>query len=263
MSDDIVERIADAMPLEKGDRTLIASDVRQMCRFLRLDKLTDELHHFIDLLKEKVGEEGTLLFPTYNWNFCKGIPFDYKKTRSRTGSLSQMALKRDDFTRTHHALYSFAVWGKGTERLYNMNDANSFVGDTPFDWLYRNNGKMIMLDVTPNRCFTFIHYCEETNHVDYRFVKEFHGKYIDEWDQESERMYSMFVRYLDERNVTLHPDTYDWFRSSGVLKETKVEGIPVGCMLFTESFDFMTQDIQHNDARHLIVRAGSNIGGDG
>ena len=256
MSDDIVERIADAIPLERGDRALIASDIRQMCWAIHYDDLTARLHQFIELLKEKIGAEGTLLFPTYNWDFCKGVTFNYKKTRSRTGSLSQLALNREDFTRTHHALYSFAVWGKESERLYNMNDSNSFVGDTPFDWLYRNGGKMIMLDVTPNRCFTFIHYCEEKNQVDYRFLKEFHGKYIDENDQESERMYSMFVRYLDERNVILNPNDHEWFKSEGVLKEQLVDEIPIGCMLFDEAYKLMDHDIKHNAARNLIVHTG-------
>ena len=257
MANDIIERIAEAVPLERGDRVLFASDVKHMCWEIHYDDMSVQLNRFIDLLKEKVGAEGTLLFPTYNWNFCKGVPFNYKKTRSKTGALSQLALTRKDFTRTHHALYSFAVWGKDTKRLYEMNDSNSFVGDTPFDYLYRNGGKMIMLDVTPNRCLTFIHYVEEANKVDYRFLKAFHGKYIDEYEQESERTYTMFVRYLDERNVELNPSDHEWFKSEGVLKEQSVDEIPIGCMRFQEAYDLIDYDIKHNAAHNIVVPASS------
>lgn len=225
MANDIIERIAEAIPLECGDRVLIASDITNVCLDMDYDEATASLHRLIDLLKEKVGSEGTLLFPTYNWGFCKGIPFNYKKTRSRTGALSQLALKRKDFTRTHHALYSFAVWGKDTRQLYAMNDRNSFVGDTPFEYLHHNNGKMIALDT--KNFFTFVHYVEEKNHVPYRFLKEFHGKYIDENDQESERTYTMYVRYLDERNVQGNLRFHVWMHEEGVQKEYVVQGIPI------------------------------------
>lgn len=254
MDNDIFEKIAETMPIERGDRVLFASDITNAGYEVEFDRLTGKLHQFVDLLKEKVGEEGTLLFPTYNWDFCKGKPFNYKKTRSRTGALSQLVLKRTDFTRTHHALYSFAVWGRETKLLYDMNDKNSFVGNTPFDWLYKNNGKMIAMDT--NNFFTFAHYVEEANNVDYRFVKDFHSKYIDEWDRESERTYSMFVRYLDERHVSGNPNFHRWLRAEGVQHEQSVQGIPIWLIGFKESFELLTHDIKTNSARNLIIHDG-------
>ena len=43
-----------------------------------------------------VGKNGTIFIPTYNWDFCKGKTFHYKKTRSQSGSLGNIALKRKD-----------------------------------------------------------------------------------------------------------------------------------------------------------------------
>ena len=253
MANDIVERIAEAIPLERGDRTLIASDITRMCLEIDHDDVRMALNRLIDLLKMKVGEDGTLLFPTYNWGFCKGLPFDYKKTRSKTGSLSQLALRRRDFTRTRHAIYSFAVWGKDTKELFDMNDRNSFVGDTPFSYFHRNGGKMIALDATS--FFTFLHYVEEKNQVPYRFLKAFHGKYIDENDQESERTYTMYVRYLDERNVQRNPHFHAWMHEQGVQHEQTVQGIPIWCIGFKDAYELITHEIKHNAARNIIVHA--------
>ena len=41
----------------------------------------------IEIIKEIVTRQGTILFPTFNWNFCKGGTFDYRKTKSLSGSL--------------------------------------------------------------------------------------------------------------------------------------------------------------------------------
>ena len=256
MANDIIERIAEAIPLERGDCTLIASDIKNMCMDMDYDEAKENLNRFIDLLKEKVGSEGTLLFPTYNWNFCKGVTFNYKKTHSKTGALSTIALRREDFTRTHHALYSFAVWGKDAKKLFDMNDPNSFVGDTPFEYLLLNRGKMIAVDT--NNFFTFVHYVEEKNQVPYRFLKAFHGKYIDEDEQESERTYTMYVRYLDDRNVQGNLHFHAWMHEQGVQHEQTVSGIPIWLIGFKDSYELITHDIKYNEARHIITRPSRN-----
>ena len=38
---------------------------------------------FINLIIKEIGINGTLIFPTYNWDFCRGKTFDIKNSRSR------------------------------------------------------------------------------------------------------------------------------------------------------------------------------------
>ena len=174
------EDVVEAMPFEKGDSILVASDVSEFLMAAFLEGKHFDLDHLIDLIQEKLTSDGTLLFPTYNWKFCSGKVFDYHKTKSRTGALSQKALKRPDFVRTTHPLYSFAVWGKDAEYLHSLLNINSFVGGTPFEYLNdTKQSKMLMLDVD-SRCFTFQHYVEERVHAPYRYLKKFTAPYIDE-----------------------------------------------------------------------------------
>ena len=64
------EDLVAELPLERGDRVLVASDVTTLCwEALQQGKKFD-LDRLIDLLQKKIGPEGTLLFPTYNWAFC-------------------------------------------------------------------------------------------------------------------------------------------------------------------------------------------------
>ena len=76
------EDLVAELPLERGDRVLVASDVTTLCwEALQQGKKFD-LDRLIDLLQKKIGPEGTLLFPTYNWDFCHGKAFDYRKNIS-------------------------------------------------------------------------------------------------------------------------------------------------------------------------------------
>ena len=250
----IFEEVAAAIPLKKGDCALIASDITRLCEQLTKNETLKGLSYLIDLLQEKVGREGTLLFPTYNWGFCKGIPFDYNKTRSKTGALSQAALIRNDFIRTKHPIYSFAVWGKDATKLFAMNDSNSFMGDTPFRYLHENDGLMVMLDVMPLHSFTFVHYVEECCDVDYRFRKEFPSTYIDEEGNETQRVYTMFVRYLDERSVETNPIMNTWLAEQNVLKENTVRTIPVKFLRFTKAYKLIENDIEKDNAKHIMFR---------
>ena len=122
----LVEEIIEAFEIKKGDVVFISSDIlRMLCLGIELNCPVD-LNHFIDLLTDKIGPTGTLLFPTYNWDFCKGKTFDYYKTPSKTGSLGNVALKHAGFKRTRHPIYSFAVWGKDQDYLCSLKNVHSF-----------------------------------------------------------------------------------------------------------------------------------------
>lgn len=250
------EELAKYLPIDRGDSVLVASDVTYLCWLAYREGKIFDLDRLIDCLQEKLGAEGTLLFPTYNWKFCKGIPFDYRKTKSEVGSLSQVALNRKDFTRTRHALYSFAVWGKDRDLLVAKNDSNSFAGDTPFDYFYHNGSKMIILNAT--FCFTFMHYVEETIGVDYRFCKEFHGEYIDVDGIRSERMYSMYVRYLDDRIVELHPDMDRWCLEEGAFHDVPNPFMPMWVSCFQEAYGVLARDIKENHSSHMVSFTGAH-----
>ena len=247
------EDLVDALPINKGDRVLIASDVTRVCWDALCQKKKFDLNHFIDLLQDKVGLNGTLLFPTYNWDFCHGAAFDYYKTGSKTGALGKTALRRDDFRRTKHALYSFAVWGKDSDRLVAMNDANSFKGDTPFDYFYREKAKMIIIDVVPAHSFTFVHYVEEMVGVDYRFVKSFSGEYRDENGVSSNRTYKMYVRYLDGDKATVdNPKQSEWLIKSGAIQEKKLGDITIGYSDFDHAYHVIEKELKDYKGRHLV-----------
>ena len=151
------------------------------------------------MLKEKIGSTGNLLFPTYNWGFCQGKVYHYRKTRSLCGTLSNTALQRNDFVRTKNPIYSFAVYGKDMELISNMHHKDCFSLDSPFGYLIKKKAKNLFLNLHYRiGGFPFVHVVEQEVGVKYRFKKDFTSNYIDKEEGKNLETFSMFVRDISK-----------------------------------------------------------------
>ena len=85
MSDYIkLKDLAKHLHINRGDNIFVTSDVKQLLYSLVSEGDDTDLNILIDGIIDIIGEEGTLVFPTFNWDFCKGVPFDIKKTPCKT-----------------------------------------------------------------------------------------------------------------------------------------------------------------------------------
>lgn len=240
------------MDINKGDTIFISSDTKKILWDAIENQSDTDLNKLIDGLIERVGNEGTIIIPTFNWGFCKGETFDYKKTRGKTGTLGNLALKRNDFKRTKHPIYSFAVFGKYKNELCEMNNIDSFGEDSPFSFFREHNVKNYIIDVTLQHCFTFAHYAEEQSGVvTYRFIKEFQANYIDEYGRIERKTYSMFVRKMDSNVETLIDPIENDFISAGAEIIIEINSSKIRLIYMKEAYDIMMDDIIYNKARKL------------
>ena len=247
------ERIVDYLDINEGDILLVGSDITLLGLSAYYNGEQFEPNKFIDSIIRKIGQNGTLLFPTYNWGFCKGEIFDYKNTVSQTGSLSNVALKRKDFVRTKHPIYSFAVWGWDRSKLYNMDNTSSFGSDSPFAYLKENDAKMLIIGVSYQNSFTFMHHVEEMEKAPYRYLKNFKSKYIDGKGEESIRTYSMCVRDL-ELGVITRFDLENEMKENGVAKHCTINNIEIINVNLKKAYTVIKNDIINNGGNKLHKR---------
>jgi hypothetical protein len=190
--------------IERGDMVYVASDATYLLAAARKRWGTQEpfdreefLHSFVDDLQNAVGDAGTLLFPVFTWRFCRGEAFDQRKTTGEVGALNNWVLaNRRDFRRTRHPMYSFMVWGRGAEELLALDNVDAWDEKSPFAYLHTHGGKMLLVNVSLQRAFTFMHYVERSIKVPYRYLKSFRGNYTDENGCTEERSYVLYVRDL-------------------------------------------------------------------
>lgn len=118
-----------------------------------------------------------IIIPTYNYNFPKTKKFDYKKDESQVGTFSNYFYKKFVSFRTKVPIFS--TCNNFKYNFYNtMELLDPFGTNSEFDYIYKNNGKII--NFGSSFAPTFIIYIERSliNGVFYRYSKYFTGKTI-------------------------------------------------------------------------------------
>ena len=179
--------------LGEGDLMLLHSDVRGTIRdFLKKKIKITPLDIFNSFL-ETVGPSGTILFPNFDINLSNKMTFDLQNSNSKMGILTEIARKHYDSYRTKHPLLSFSVIGKKKKLFYSCDDYTGIGQSSPFDILYKNNGKIAILNLRENDSMSFYHFVEQMHDVDYRHIIDFKVSYIN--DKASEiKEYGYYAR---------------------------------------------------------------------
>lgn len=239
--------------INKGDCIYVVSDMLELGKSCREQGNKLVLDELIDSLQEMVGEDGTLLFPTFNWDFCKGVAFDCNKTPVRTGALPKAALKRQDFARTAHPLYSFAVWGKHSRELLQNQAKDAFGPGTVFEKMFQWNAKVLVIGLPALSGVTYIHHVEQMVGVPYRYNKEFTADYTDAEGNCSRRTYCMYVRDLDmdPRHINGFQPLAEIMGGEGKILSASYETVPCHFMKVVDLDQSVRRDILENDSRNM------------
>lgn len=242
-----------------GDTLLVSSDIQALLPLLWYEsKMPNDIKFFredcmrkiINAVQELVGIEGTLLFPTYSWGFCHGELWSYEDTQGKTGALSNFALTQPDFVRTKHPIYSFAVWGKQAKFYAELKNTDSFSDNSPFHYLYKSNAKNISIGA--ENFFTFAHYVEQAEKINYRYHKDFTAPYKLGGVVEN-RTYSMFVRQLSPEVVSRDKNIMDFLQQNGAKKEYRLQNIPLIYIDLPQAYAVLANDIAHNEAKNIVT----------
>jgi len=132
---------------------------------------------FIDAIEDYLGENGTLILPTYTYSFTKNEIYDVLKTPSCVGLITEIFRQRPGVMRSPEPIFSIAASGKN-KNLYGECDPFECLGQgSSFEMLHKNSGWVVGTGCSFNQA-TFIHYVEKTLGVDYRYEKQFAGQRI-------------------------------------------------------------------------------------
>ena len=172
-----------ALEIGTGDLLTVSSDIKTLLFRMSTEynvrgrsERNAALNELIDTLQAAVGTEGTLLFPVFSWDWCRGKGFDLRTTKGEVGTLQNWVLEnRPDFLRTRHPMYSFMVWGKDAGILAAMDNQDAWGPASPFRYLHTHGGKNLLFNVESYQALTFCHYVEQEVRVPYR-----HPKYLAE-----------------------------------------------------------------------------------
>ena len=242
--------------VEKGDIIDVSSDMANVLLYCRRIGVRLVPDHLIDSLQELVGPEGTVMIRTFTWDFCHGEPFDIRTSPSRVGALGNAAMKRADFKRTGHPIYSWMVWGKRAGELLQMDQPNAFGPGSVFDFLDINHAKQLTLGNTSSDSTTQMHHVEAACKVPYRFDKPFTGEYTDYSGNTCLKTYSMHVRPLNLKVTNTEVDRDERGKElerRGIMKVKHLDEMTlVSTILLHELTEFLTEDMYQNEGKFTV-----------
>ena len=258
--DPFIKWLKDQNLISRGDAVYVISDMFDLSKAYHEAGAKLDLNVLIDGLWDIVGPEGTLLFPTFNWDFCKGIGFDVLKTPCKTGALPKAALKRDDYVRTAHPLYSFAVKGRLTSEFTAIDPPNAFGKGTIFELLEKYDAKALAIGVSALSGFTYIHHVEKTVGVDFRYDKNFTADYTDRNGNTSVKTYSMYVRdlNLDPRHINGFEPLEKIMLDKGIIRREYYGNVMCSSLKVNDTTSVIKDDLLNNGAANMYTFAGAD-----
>lgn len=150
----------------------------------------------------RLGPDGTLVLPLFNFDFAQGVAFDIRSTPSHMGVLTEIGRTWPGAVRTGHPIYSFAAIGARADDFAGVDNKSGYGADSPFAIVRELGGEIAALDLPDQHSMTFYHHVEEMHRVDYRLFKTFSGRYTDAHGCTEQRDYQLFVRDIDRGVVT-------------------------------------------------------------
>jgi len=146
-------------------------------------------------LLERLGENGTLLVPTYTYSCGKpGSIFDSNTTRSEIGPFTEYFRKQPRVIRSLHPLFSIAGIGKYSHEILKNTGSSAFAMGSPFSRFIDYDIKFLCLGVEIRNSITYVHHLEQYNGGWHRYNKRFDCEVFDK-NIKINREWSAFVAF--------------------------------------------------------------------
>ena len=206
----------------------------------------------IDALISTLGNEGTLIVPRFNFDFCTyGTPWDIRTTPSHMGIITEFVRKDPRSFSVFHPIYSFSIIGKHAKELVKHRYKGSYSKDSIFHKLRILDAKILQIDRV-YKGTTMFHYVEEMLGVDYRYFKNFTGIVTDENGRSYEDTYNIYVRDLESGFVTNVLPIGKILEEEGVLKIDRIGDATTWYMKAEDMYRVTADAIKKNP--HILCK---------
>jgi len=200
---------------EKGNsHILIHSDVLFGFKIKFENKAQFLSQHFNELNDTCLSLD--ILMPTFNYDFCKGKPFNLKSDKSQVGALSEYFRLKLSSWRSSTPVFCFSGTGYDPSPNIESDKIDPFDDTSQFGFLNNNKG-LLMHYGSGLHTTTLIHFVERiSGKLFYRYDKIFHGSVIDFVNKKHE---IDLIYHVRPKNFSLN---YDWDKIENDLIKNRI-----------------------------------------
>ena len=242
-----VQNILDSLKqvgLKNGDSIFTYSNLGFFGKLKNAETSEDYCAAFRDAIFKIIGNEGTLVVPTFSYSFCNSTRFNVSSTPSVCGMFSEYIRNDAQSKRSNDPNFSISAIGESAEYFTQDCQPHSFGKDSFWERYLKKNGKFCNFNFDSGS--TFFHYVEKILDVPYRYDKEFKGflkldnKYVEK----------VFAHYVyDKEKPENGPDFEKFHKKAIELKKVKISNLGKGqivCISAKNTFDLIKNEIIPN-----------------
>lgn len=122
-----------------------------------------------------IGDEGTLIVPTFSASYRRGEIYDVVSSPSFNGAFSEYVRRQPSAVRNLDPLFSFAAIGPDAASLMHRGSKNCFGAGSGYDRLFAAGVKFIGLGVHWDQGYSFMMHLERLAEVPFRVEQRFDG----------------------------------------------------------------------------------------
>lgn len=197
---------------------------------------------FKESILEIIGNDGTIVVPTFSYSFCNREVFDKAKTVSVCGIFSEYIRQIPEAHRSDDANFSVSAIGKNAEYLTRESPQHSFGKNSFWERFLNIDGKICNFNLDSGS--TFIHYVEKILSVPYRYDKLFKGESIIN-EKRIEKSFYHFVYDLHKHSN--EPDFTKFDKKAKELGLSHMSRLGRGqivCITARDVFNLISNEIQ-------------------
>jgi aminoglycoside 3-N-acetyltransferase len=196
----IVSQLHAAFDRIKSDVIVFHTDLMRIGIINQVKPRDQLLSDYWSVIQEVVGDR-CLLFPTFNYGFCRDGVYNVETSPAEVGVLNEYIRQLDPNQRTRTPVFNFCICNNNDLSLSALE--NPFSVESTFGELVEAKARIVFFGARFSGN-TFIHHVEEIMNIGYRYIKPFAGVII-EPDGTSQKITLQYrVRPLDGGL------TYDW-----------------------------------------------------
>lgn len=228
--------------IRKGDSIFIHSNLGYLGLLDGCKNANELCREFLNVVTEVLGEEGTLIVPTFSYSFCHGEVYNPYKTETKCGILSTYIRKKYPENRSLDPNFSICGIGKLMETYKNCNIHESFGNGSFWELFLKYNGKIVFISLDAGWA-TLIHYIERCNNVNYRYNKAFNG--IMELKEKVLRDYAVHFVYDGKSDAPATDRIAKMCNDAGICKETNLGNSTISACSARKYYDYFTNILKY------------------
>lgn len=227
--------------LEKGDSVFIHSNLGFFGKMKDATVSDDYNNFFKNAIFEIIGENGTLITPTFSFSFCNSKKFDVEQTPGVCGMFSEFIRKNNMSMRSNDPNFSISAIGKYAKFFTENCSSHSFGQSSFWERFLTKKGKICNFNF--DSASTLFHHIEKILNVSYRFDKKFQGE-LKIGDKFVEKEFKHFVY---NKNKPEHAPNFEKFHNKAMkLKKVKISNLGRGqitCITAEDTLEIIKNEI--------------------